>query len=66
MYLRFFGELYKLRMIATKVMHICILRLLKQQEDEESLECLCILLLTIGKDLDSATKGSANGVRSLQ
>ena len=52
-------------MIATKVMHICILRLLKQQDDEESLECLCILLLTIGKDLDSATKGSATGVRSL-
>lgn len=32
-------------------MHDCIVKLLKNH-DEESLECLCRLLSTIGKDLD--------------
>jgi translation initiation factor 4G len=33
-------------------MHDCINRLLKQESDEENLECLCKLLSTIGKDID--------------
>ena len=33
-------------------MHQCIVRLLNQPDDEESLECLCRLLTTIGKDLE--------------
>ena len=39
-------------------MHDCINRLLKQESDEENLECLCKLLTTIGKELDkpSASK----------
>ena len=32
-------------------MHMCVTKLLKDS-DEESLECLCQLLTTIGKDLD--------------
>lgn len=32
-------------------MHDCVVKLLKNH-DEESLECLCRLLTTIGKDLD--------------
>ena len=32
-------------------MHDCVVKLLKNH-DEESLECLCRLLSTIGKDLD--------------
>jgi translation initiation factor 4G len=33
-------------------MHDCIFKLLRAG-DEESLECMCMLLFTIGKDLDS-------------
>ena len=32
-------------------MHDCVVKLLKSN-DEESFECLCTLLVTIGKDLD--------------
>ena len=34
-------------------MHDCVVKLLKNH-DQESLECLCRLLTTIGKDLDFA------------
>ncbi|XP_068605356.1 eukaryotic translation initiation factor 4 gamma 1a [Brachionichthys hirsutus] len=49
--IRFIGELFKLKMLTEAIMHDCILKLLKNH-DEESLECLCRLLSTIGKDLD--------------
>lgn len=39
-------------MLTTKIMHRCIKELLIQS-DEDSLECLCKLLTTIGKDLES-------------
>ena len=51
--IRFIGELFKLRILSAKIMHQCILRLLSQPEDEESLECLCRLLSTIGKELET-------------
>ncbi|XP_046441878.1 eukaryotic translation initiation factor 4 gamma 1-like isoform X2 [Daphnia pulex] len=51
--IRFIGELFKLRILSVKIMHQCILRLLSQPEDEESLECLCRLLSTIGKELET-------------
>lgn len=38
-------------MLTEVIMHDCIVKLLKNH-DEESLECLCKLLSTIGKDLD--------------
>ena len=38
-------------MLTEGIMHDCIRRLLRSQ-DEESLECLCRLLATIGCDLD--------------
>ncbi|XP_062858554.1 eukaryotic translation initiation factor 4 gamma 1-like [Trichomycterus rosablanca] len=50
--IKFMGELYKLKMITEQIMHDCIKKLLKN-EDEESLECLSKLLSTAGKDLDS-------------
>jgi len=53
---RFIGELYKQQMLTTKIMHRCIRHLL-DQNDEDSLECLCKLLTTIGKDLE--IKGSS-------
>uniref|UniRef100_A0A8C6R261 Eukaryotic translation initiation factor 4 gamma 1 n=1 Tax=Nannospalax galili TaxID=1026970 RepID=A0A8C6R261_NANGA len=49
----FIGELFKLKMLTEAIMHDCVFKLLKNH-DEESLECLCRLLTTIGKDLDFA------------
>ena len=49
--IKFIGELFKLKMLTEAIMHDCVLKLLKNH-DEESLECLCRLLATIGKDLD--------------
>ncbi|MBN3296655.1 IF4G1 factor, partial [Amia calva] len=51
--IRFIGELFKVKMLVKKTMHNCIVKLLKNHE--ESLECLCRLLSTIGKDLDLET-----------
>ncbi|XP_064599552.1 eukaryotic translation initiation factor 4 gamma 1-like isoform X2 [Liolophura sinensis] len=50
--IRFIGELFKLKMLTENIMHECVLKLLKSH-DEESLECLCRLLTTIGKELDT-------------
>ncbi|XP_034170013.2 eukaryotic translation initiation factor 4 gamma 3 isoform X3 [Pangasianodon hypophthalmus] len=49
--IKFIGELFKLRMLTEAIMHDCVVKLLKNHDDE-SLECLCRLLTTIGKDLD--------------
>ncbi|XP_051944025.1 eukaryotic translation initiation factor 4 gamma 1a isoform X4 [Hippocampus zosterae] len=49
--IKFIGELFKLKMLTEAIMHECVVKLLKNH-DEESLECLCRLLSTIGKDLD--------------
>ena len=52
--IRFIGELYKLNMLTAKIMHSCITNLLNGG-DEESLECLCKLLTTVGQILEKAT-----------
>jgi hypothetical protein len=39
-------------MLTDTIMYDCIEYLLKDKTDEESLECLCKLLRTIGKELD--------------
>ena len=49
--IRFIGELFKQGMLTKKIMHFCINHLL-QHRDEETLECLCKLLTTIGKNLE--------------
>uniref|UniRef100_A0A672M2U8 Eukaryotic translation initiation factor 4 gamma 3 n=1 Tax=Sinocyclocheilus grahami TaxID=75366 RepID=A0A672M2U8_SINGR len=49
--IKFIGELFKLKMLTEPIMHDCVVKLLKNH-DGESLECLCRLLTTIGKDLD--------------
>jgi len=61
--IRFIGELYKLQMLTARIMHECVKKLLKEVDDE-SLECLCRLLTTVGQELDQETrsrlqKGSA-------
>lgn len=53
--IRFIGELFKLSMLTEGIMNDCIERLLKQESDEENLECLCKLLTTIGKEVDRPT-----------
>lgn len=53
--IRFIGELFKLQMLTESIMYDCIERLLKQDSDEENIECLCRLLTTIGKELDKPT-----------
>ncbi|KAK6621848.1 hypothetical protein RUM44_001655 [Polyplax serrata] len=53
--IRFIGELYKLQMLTCKIMHNCVNHLLNLG-DEESLECLCKLLTTIGQGLENAPK----------
>jgi translation initiation factor 4G len=55
--IRFIGELFKLKMLTEGIMHDCVLRLLRSR-DEDSLECLCGLLKTIGSDLDHAKSRS--------
>lgn len=52
LFCRFIGELFKLKMLTEPIMHECVFKLLNNK-DEESLECLCKLLRTIGKELDS-------------
>lgn len=43
-------------MLSGKIMHQCIKKLISDK-DEESLESLCRLFTTIGKDLELETKG---------
>ncbi|XP_063903275.1 eukaryotic translation initiation factor 4 gamma 1-like isoform X2 [Zophobas morio] len=49
--IRFIGELFKQQMLTTNIMMRCLDNLL-DNKDEESLECLCKLLTTIGKELE--------------
>ena len=61
--IKFIGELFKLKMLTEAIMHDCVVKLLKNH-DEESLECLCRLLATIGKDLDfEKAKVTCNFIR---
>jgi hypothetical protein len=56
---RFIGELYKLNMLTLNIMHGCVKQLISKI-DEESLECLCKLLMTIGKDLEKQSETCKN------
>ena len=58
------GELFRFRILSVKVMHQCIGRLLAQSDDEESLEDLCCLLSTIGKELEAQTQQTGQGRRA--
>ncbi|XP_062264133.1 eukaryotic translation initiation factor 4 gamma 3-like [Platichthys flesus] len=49
--IKFIGDLFKLKMLTASAMNDCVDKLLNNH-DEESLECLCSLLSTIGKDFD--------------
>ncbi|XP_013390980.1 eukaryotic translation initiation factor 4 gamma 1 isoform X3 [Lingula anatina] len=49
--IKFIGELFKLEMLTEAIMHNCLFKLLKAG-DEESIECLCRLMSTVGKLID--------------
>ena len=50
--LRFVGELFNLKMLTENIMHDRLFKLLRC-DDEVSLECVCTLFSTIGKELDT-------------
>lgn len=56
--IKFIGELYKIEMLNDAIMFECVVRLLSDKS-EESLECLCDLLATIGEKLDKSKKKNA-------
>lgn len=49
--IKFIGELFKLKMLIEVIMYDCVVKLLKNY-DEEFFECFCRLFIIIGKDLD--------------
>ncbi|GAB6018572.1 Eukaryotic translation initiation factor 4 gamma [Chamberlinius hualienensis] len=55
--IRFIGELFKLKMLTNRIMHDCVKKLL-DDGDDASLECLCRLLKTVGKDLENPVMGN--------
>ena len=66
--IRFIGELYKLKMLTVRIMHGCLVKLIKDPTDEESLESMAGLLTTVGKDLEAETRERLKqpGVRGLR
>ena len=52
--IRFIGELYKQKMLTEKIMHECLIKLLGDIEnpEEDVVECLCVLMSTIGQAID--------------
>ena len=63
---RFIGELFKLQIISTDIMKYCVSHLLDRPDSEESLERLCILLTTVGEDLEQTPVPIASYFSSLE
>lgn len=51
---RFMGELFKMKMVSEAIVHDCIVHLLKKKRQD----CLCVLLSTTGKQLDTVKSKS--------
>ncbi|KAH9944591.1 armadillo-type protein [Amylocystis lapponica] len=53
--IRFIGELFKVQMLTERIMHECVKKLLRNDEnpEEEEIESLCKLLTTVGQILDT-------------
>ncbi|KAI5095711.1 eukaryotic translation initiation factor 4 gamma 3 isoform X8 [Silurus meridionalis] len=49
--IKLIAELFKLRLLTERIIHGCVIKLITDL-DEESLEWLCILFTTIGKELE--------------
>lgn len=62
--IRLIGELYKKQMVQEKIVHVCITDLLQVKTgdefpSEESIEALCHLLATVGKQVDVSPRSKA-------
>ncbi|CRL07938.1 CLUMA_CG020896, isoform A [Clunio marinus] len=55
---KFIGELFKIDMLTSKIMHACIDMLL-QDPTEEKIERVCKLLTTIGRKIEEKERGEA-------
>ncbi|XP_037084967.1 eukaryotic translation initiation factor 4 gamma 1-like [Pollicipes pollicipes] len=62
--IRFIGELYKLGMLTDRIMHQCIVKLVRD-EHEDSYECLCKLMTTIGQKLEKAEAARGKDLSSM-
>lgn len=68
---RFIGELYKLDMLTTNIMNVCINTLIREaapnqsntDQANEKLECLCKLLTTVGGKLERKTKDNSDNAK---
>ncbi|CAH2219039.1 eukaryotic translation initiation factor 4 gamma 1 isoform X3 [Pelobates cultripes] len=54
--IKFIGELFKLKLLSEDSMKDCLLKLLKKN-NEESMECICQLLTSVGKHLEDGHSG---------
>ncbi|XP_052752668.1 eukaryotic translation initiation factor 4 gamma 3-like isoform X2 [Galleria mellonella] len=63
---RFIGELYKLKMLTSKIMLFCMNHLIGDKLEEEKLECLCKLLTTIGEQVENEVKELDNVFKKMQ
>ena len=52
--IRFIGELYNLQLLTVNNMHDCVSKLIKKT-DEESLDCLCRVITTVGSQFEKET-----------
>ena len=57
----FIGELFRVGTISEEVIHRCIRRLITNPGEQE-MEKLCVLMTTIGKDLDSSSNQNSSDV----
>lgn len=55
-HIKFLGELYKRDVVKLVIMMYCLDELLKDEEDEENLECFAHLMTTMGEKLDGHAK----------
>ena len=55
-HIKFLGELYKRDVVKLAIMMYCLDELLKDEEDEENLECFAHLMTTMGEKLDGHAK----------
>ena len=63
--IRFISELYKKKLLAPSVIRFCIIQLTddsKNNKVPESMECLCKLLVNVGKDFDQGKGGQLDRI----
>ncbi|CAH2254165.1 eukaryotic translation initiation factor 4 gamma 1 isoform X1 [Pelobates cultripes] len=57
--IKFIGELFKLKLLSEATIKDCLIKLLNKNT-EESMECICQLLTSVGKHLENAQPGMDN------